>query len=977
MNRDQINENFKKLQDSIVSLDPVAFVEKYLTMDGAPFRLSNNGYKPFCDIYRYIGIKALEPNSKPVVMVKGRQVGGTTMASALEMYFMGCGSFGTNGKPPIRIIHAFPQLDQSAAYSKTKLSAMIDNSVAAPLDPTASKTKKTKSHMQALLDTSNPANNSLQFKQFAGGNHIWIESTGLDGSRLRGRTADVIFYDECFPGNQRVTTETGKISLISLYKKFMKNEDLPLLKTLNEQTGEFEFKKVKKIWSNGKRELVSLQLGKYKVECTDNHKFLTEYGWDEIKNISPGTLLKSKTTALNHNNALNDDQYQIILGSFLGDGHIRHEGKSRFRVSIIHGDSQLAYCSWKANMLNCKIRLIKNNGYAQTPASTFCTKIFGLNREFPQIKSTCPQWVLDEIDARGIAIWFMDDGSVGSRWNDSGSGVLSTCSFDEDSQQRIVDKFKSLGIDCHYAKYDNYFSIYFNKNGFKALCDLIAPYFHSNLYYKLLTIPQNIYTWNNVKPNFNWIVLDSKEYKKVNKIVYDIEIEDNHNFLLSPNSKTISLGGPIVHNCQNMTGTAITNSNKMLAQAKYGKLTKGVQVLFGTPMRQGSDFHKIWKSSSQQYYYLGCEKCHKHFPLYTPGSDDWEKIWIHGKIVQCTHCQHQQHKDGASERGKWIGSVPEDECGFIGFHINQLYMPNFTKEDILAEKPGVHPINTERAYKNEVLGEFYQGDSSPITLEEIREKCGEIERKSRSAIQPGDEEMVVMGVDYGEKNDLDQMANPNGVKTGKSYTCAVIMVVKGPQLLSIEKAVKFPKNDLESKKGTIDQLMRQFSVQLTVGDIGYSNDLSSILQTTYGDKYLASRAAGRITKPGHVIYNQTMFPKELQFEKAVFYSEVFEKMKRGEIKFPFGDYDRIDWLVNHCCNNEIKPVSSRMGDFSINYVKSGANDGFCALVNAYIAYKFLITSGFSQNASMITEFDFRKTEAPMAVLGNLPRMARF
>src|ERR1019366_86497 len=90
---------FSKLKRQLQMLDPVAFVEANLTLDGKPFRLHNNGYRPFADIYRYIGIKALEPNAKPVIMVKGRQVGATTMASALEMYLMGSGIFGNGINP--------------------------------------------------------------------------------------------------------------------------------------------------------------------------------------------------------------------------------------------------------------------------------------------------------------------------------------------------------------------------------------------------------------------------------------------------------------------------------------------------------------------------------------------------------------------------------------------------------------------------------------------------------------------------------------------------------------------------------------------------------------------------------------------------------------------------------------------------------------------------------------------------------------
>jgi len=164
-----------------------------------------------------------------------------------------------------------------------------------------------------------------------------------------------------------------------------------------------------------------------------------------------------------------------------------------------------------------------------------------------------------------------------------------------------------------------------------------------------------------------------------------------------------------------MTNIAITNSTKILTSAKYGSENQGVQVFFGTPKRKGSDFHKMWMKSSQQYYYLGCSKCNNYFPLYTPESDEWEKVWIAAKLVKCTKCGHEQDKLIATENGKWISTNDPDKCDYVGFHLNQLYIPRFDLESVLKEKPDRHPINTERTYKNEVLGEFFQGDASPIT----------------------------------------------------------------------------------------------------------------------------------------------------------------------------------------------------------------------------------------------------------------------
>ncbi len=604
-------------------MDPVAFCEQNLTLDGKPFRLHGNGYKPFSDIYRYIGIKALEPGAKPVIIVKGRQVGATTMASALEMYFMGSGLFGDGFKPPIRIIHAFPQLELAAAYSKTKLNQMISSAV--PVETADKKSSaKPKTFMQALLDQSTATNDSLHFKQFVGGNHLWVESVGLDGDRIMGRTADVIFFDEV-----------------------------------------------------------------------------------------------QKTTSM-----------------------------------------------------------------------------------------------------------------------------------------------------------------------------------------------------------------------------------------------------------------AIGNSLKVLTTAKYGKPSKGVQIYFGTPRRKGSDFHKMWQTSSQQYYFLGCENCDKHFPLYTPGSDDWKSIWIHTYIVKCTHCGHEQDKRLAAERGKWVAlkNSDDEDCKMIGFHINQLYMPMFTREDIENEMPGKHPINTERVFMNEVLGEFFQGDSSPITPEEIRERCADTGRKFSARIMPDRNKIIVLGIDYGARADLEQLANPDKIKAaGQSFSTAVVLQASGPGLLNIEFATKFKRNDIDSKKGLIDQLMRQYSVQLAIGDIGYSNDFSSLMHTAYGDRYIVSRAHNKVN--GHVKYSIDAFPKEVVFERDYYIGELYEQMKKGMIRFPYGDYEKVAWLVEHCASMEIKPSISRMGgDPSVYYVKGGTpNDGFMALLNAYIAYKFIISKGFTNNNPMLQPQLFKDKNKPLAITGFIPR----
>ena len=606
-----------RIVNTLIATDPVAWMEKYLTLEGRPYRINGNGYKPLADIARTIAIKALEKTGLPIVICKGRQIGLTVLSSGLEMYFMGSGIFGNGHNPPIRIAHLFPQLASGETYSKVKLSAMINGSIVVNSEKAskASKGQKPKSYMQSKLDRSSDSNDSQGFKQFDGGNHIFIDSVGLDGNRMMGRSCDVLLFDE--------------------------------------------------------------------------------------------------------------------------------------------------------------------------------------------IQKMIPQ--------------------------------------------------------------------------------------------------------------------------------------------------------------------GVGNTTKVLSKANYGAPGLGVQVYFGTPLQRGSMFADMWNASSQQFFHLGCEKCKKHFPLFSQGSDDWENIWLYGYTVRCEHCGFEQDKNEAAERGKWVAANTSTDVKFIGFHLNQLYMPEYTKERILSEKPGQSTVNTERTYQNEVLGNFWSGETGIIAPDQIRDICGDPGRKFRSTITPDDNEMVFIGIDIGAKNDLEQLVE--GSKSqGQSYSTAIVITVEGAGKINIERAEKFKRNDFASKKETINYFIRKYSCNLAVMDLGYTGDLSEVLQTEHGDKFLTSQASHRVNE--HIKYNDQVFPKVITFERDYWIAELYDQMRKGNVRFPLGDYEKIFWLIQHCTNMEIKPSISRSGEVSPKYIKTGPNDGFMALLNAYLAYKFYVSNGFSiKHPSLMNNVIKKK---PPVIVGYLP-----
>jgi hypothetical protein len=410
---------------------------------------------------------------------------------------------------------------------------------------------------------------------------------------------------------------------------------------------------------------------------------------------------------------------------------------------------------------------------------------------------------------------------------------------------------------------------------------------------------------------------------------------------------------------QDMTEIAIGKTVKCLTRAQYGPQPGGVQVYFGTPRQKGTFFYRMWEQSDQRRYYLRCLDCGKYFLLYTPGSDVWEKeIWLYENIVKCPSCGCEQEKIQAIEAGKWMVTPGRENADFVGFHFNQLFIPEFTKEVILKEKPATNPLNSEITYNNEVLGEFHSGEGMPITFEEIFEKCRDPNRIVADSIMPGTKP-VYFGADWGGKPDLD------GIKRGQSFSCGVVLSVEHDGLFHVEYAHKLKKINLEDKKSFVEYIFRTFGVRSAMGDIGFAEDLSNELKMTFGEKYKTVRSANNVA--GGQKYNRDEL--EVVVDKDKLIDEIFTLLRKGRIRFPWGSYERIAWLVKHCCSMESKNVM-RQGQVHTTFIKGKTqNDGLMALAYAYLAYKFDKTAGFRINPNLP-----QGMVSPRPVLAYVPKM---
>jgi hypothetical protein len=449
--------------------------------------------------------------------------------------------------------------------------------------------------------------------------------------------------------------------------------------------------------------------------------------------------------------------------------------------------------------------------------------------------------------------------------------------------------------------------------------------------------------------------LTFKQFKNESRIM--IESNANNATRLQSTTNDIIMYDEVQH----MFDGDIGNANRTLTASNYGPIGQGTQIYFGTPLQKGSYFWKIWESSDQRFFHLKCVKCHQYFELYEYGSDSWEKIWISGNTLCCPHCSHLQPKVDAIAGGKWVSSKSTGENGqelrYVGYHISQLLIPYLTKEAIIKEKPGVHPTNTDRVWKNEILGEFYSGTDLPMSEDIIYNKCRELDKSLSFGIVNSGFTNTFLGIDWGGKSE-------NSESGGKSYSTFVVSSFDGSGTMRILNAFKLKQNDIQHKKDVIDEMFRRFNIKVAVADLGYGNDIVPEIQRQYGARFIGCFNSASLVNP----YKYDSEDLRLICNSNMVLEEIFSLMRKGKVLFPWASFEQISWLIEHCCSME-KETRVANGQVINRFVKGvSPNDGLMSIMYAYLAYKFFLTRGFSIKPHQLCG------KSAGAILAHIPKM---
>ena len=180
-------------------------------------------------------------------------------------------------------------------------------------------------------------------------------------------------------------------------------------------------------------------------------------------------------------------QKSVILGSVLGDGHIRiMPGRKDAFLEINHSIRAKEYVDWKYSVLKNICRSApkaRKNGEGKT-AYRFFTKQREeiskvLKKFYKNGKKVIPRDL--KLDPVILAVWFMDDGSK-SRKADV---YLNAQQFSYLDQKRLLHLLRQMGLKARLNRDKKYYRVRFLKESVPALNRIIGKYIIPSMKYKL------------------------------------------------------------------------------------------------------------------------------------------------------------------------------------------------------------------------------------------------------------------------------------------------------------------------------------------------------------------------------------------------------------------------------------------------------------------------------------------------------------
>jgi hypothetical protein len=256
----------------------------------------------------------------------------------------------------------------------------------------------------------------------------------------------------------------------------------------------------------------------------------------------------------------NKDQVSVAIGILLGDGNISKKGK----LTTAYGPKQKEYINHINHIISGTLsysdRTVKRRG--ELFKQEIYTLAFPTNtqtRELRELlypnKIKTIKNIINFIDEKALAFWYMDDGYYKmSKKCINPSVELCTDSFSYEDhillqkhlQHRFNIKSSIVSLKENKWRKTQQYRLRIGTVSSKTFFSLVAPYFCDIMKYKLPEEYRNVTSYNFNNTFLEFAILKIIEVKnipnnrKYQSKLYDIEVENTHNFFAEDT---------LVHNC--------------------------------------------------------------------------------------------------------------------------------------------------------------------------------------------------------------------------------------------------------------------------------------------------------------------------------------------------------------------------------------------------------------------------------------------
>jgi len=176
-------------------------------------------------------------------------------------------------------------------------------------------------------------------------------------------------------------------------------------------------------------------------------------------------------------------QRQIIIGLLLGDGHLETQNNARtYRLKVEHSIKQRDYTEWLYDVFQDFVPggvYLKNrkNGKDSVGFTTYSHGKFRFyaRQFYKNGKKVIPQLIKKLLSPIGLAIWYLDDGSLKSVKHKT--YILHTLGFTKEDlliiKKTLLEKF-DICVDLHKQK--NNWRLYILSKSAQKFESIVSPY---------------------------------------------------------------------------------------------------------------------------------------------------------------------------------------------------------------------------------------------------------------------------------------------------------------------------------------------------------------------------------------------------------------------------------------------------------------------------------------------------------------------